>query len=207
MQFMRDKANDMRDMDRVLESIRRSEGAILIETCREIEGKYVDYLTELVGKEVIAVEPLIGELAGGDAKDDEGEIMGWLEKRKCGSVVFVSFGSECFQSKEEMEEVEGGLELATEEVGFVWVARFPGGDTEKPSLAEALPEGFFERTKDRGMEVQGWAPQAKILMHPSTVGLCQQSDQTRGHQFRVILHTNFFAFTFAFLSFDVNLKW
>ncbi|KAI6669873.1 hypothetical protein NL676_004758 [Syzygium grande] len=170
MQFMRDKANGTRDMDRVLESIRRSEGAILIKTCREIEGKYVDYLAELVGKKVIAVGPLIQEPARGDARDDEGEILGWLEERESGSVVFVSFGSECFLSKEEMEEVARGLELASEEVGFVWVVRFPGGDTESVSIVEALPEGFLERTKDRGMVVQGWAPQAKILMHPRTGG-------------------------------------
>ncbi|KAF8009456.1 hypothetical protein BT93_J0446 [Corymbia citriodora subsp. variegata] len=170
MQFVHSKTNGVRDMDRALESIRRSEGAILINTCREIEGKYVDYLAELFGKEVITVGPLIQEPAEGDARDDEGEIMGWLEGRERGSVVFLSFGSECFLSKEEMEEVARGLELASEEVGFVWVVRFPGGDTERVSLAEALPEGFLERTKDRGMVVQGWAPQTKILMHSSTGG-------------------------------------
>lgn len=172
MQFMRDEVDGTRDMDRVLESIRRSDGAILIKTCREIEGKYMDYLAELVGKEVVAVGPLIQEPAGGDTRDDEGEIMGWLEERESGSVVFVSFGSEYFLSKEEMEEVARGLELASEEVGFVWVVRFPEGGGESASVVEALPEGFLERRKDRGMVIQGWAPQAKILMHPSTGGSC-----------------------------------
>ncbi|XP_030522375.1 UDP-glucosyltransferase 29-like [Rhodamnia argentea] len=170
MQFIRNKVNGTRDMDRVLESIRRSEGAILIKTCREIEGKYMDYLAELVGKEVVAVGPLIQEPAGGDTRDDEGGIMGWLEERESGSVVFVSFGSECFLSKEEMEEVAQGLALASEDVGFVWVVRFPGGGGESASVVEALPEGFLERTKDRGMVIQGWAPQAKILAHPNTGG-------------------------------------
>lgn len=127
-------------------------------------------LAKLIGKEVVAVTPLNREPAGGDARDDEGEIMGWLEGRERGSVVFVSFGSEYFLSKEEMEEMARGLELASEEVGFVWVVRFPGGDGETVSLVEALPEGFLERTEDRGMVVQGWAPQAKILMHPSIGG-------------------------------------
>ncbi|XP_039159625.1 flavanone 7-O-glucoside 2''-O-beta-L-rhamnosyltransferase-like [Eucalyptus grandis] len=152
MQFVHNKANGTKDMDRLLESIRRSEGAILIKTCREIEGKYVDYLAKLVGKEVIAVGPLIQEPAAGDARDDEGEIMRWLEERESGSVVFVSFRSECFLSKEEMEEVAHGLELASEEAGFVWVVRLSGGDGERVSV-EALPEGFQERTKDRGMVV------------------------------------------------------
>ncbi|XP_010031469.2 UDP-glucosyltransferase 29 [Eucalyptus grandis] len=127
-------------------------------------------LAKRIGKEVVAVRPLNREPAGGNARDDEGEIMGWLEGRERGSVVFVSFGSECFLSKEEMEEMARGLELASEEVGFVWVVRFPGGDGETVSLVEALPEGFLERTEDRGMVVQGWAPQAKILMHPSIGG-------------------------------------
>lgn len=84
MQFMHDKPNGTGDMDRVLESIRRSKGEILIKTCRDIEGKNLDYLAGL---------GLIQEPAGRDARDDEGEIMGSLEARESGSVVFVPFGS------------------------------------------------------------------------------------------------------------------
>ncbi|XP_039159313.1 flavanone 7-O-glucoside 2''-O-beta-L-rhamnosyltransferase-like [Eucalyptus grandis] len=157
MQFVHNKANGTKDMDRLLESIRRSEGAILIKTCREIEGKYVDYLAELVGKEVIAVGPLIQESAGGDARDDEGEIMRWLEERESGSVVFVSFRSVCFLSKEEMEEVAHGLELASEEAGFVWVVRLSGGDGERVSV-EALPEGFW-----RGPRTEAWWSADELL--------------------------------------------
>ncbi|KAI6669863.1 hypothetical protein NL676_004748 [Syzygium grande] len=69
-----------------------------------------------------------------------------------------------------MEEVARGLELASVDAGLVLVVRFPGGDRESVSFVEALPEGFLERTKDRGMMVQEWAPRAKILMHPSAGG-------------------------------------
>jgi len=40
--------DDTRDMDQVLESIKRSESAILVRTCREINGRFVDYLADLV---------------------------------------------------------------------------------------------------------------------------------------------------------------
>ena len=53
--------------------------------------------------------------------------------------MFVSFGSEYFLSKEEMEEIAHGLELR--KVDFIWVVMFPVG--EKINLEEALPEGLF----------------------------------------------------------------
>lgn len=46
--------------------------------------------------------------------------------------------------------------------------RFPAGD--KVSLEMALPEGFLDKVEDRGMVVEGWAPQTKILEHPSIGG-------------------------------------
>lgn len=38
------------------------------------------------------------------------------------------------------------------------------------SVDEALPEGFLERVGERGIVVEGWAPQAKILEHESIGG-------------------------------------
>ncbi|GMP25029.1 hypothetical protein CsSME_00002084 [Camellia sinensis var. sinensis] len=59
--------------------------------------------------------------------------------------VFVSFGSEYFMSKEEIEEIAHGLQLS--KVNFRWVVRFPMG--EKVELEEALPKGFIERVGER----------------------------------------------------------
>lgn len=44
------------------------------------------------------------------------------------------------------------------------------GTANITSLHEVLPEGFQERVAERGMVVEGWAPQAKILGHPSIGG-------------------------------------
>ncbi|KAL0348719.1 UNVERIFIED_CONTAM: UDP-glucosyltransferase 29 [Sesamum angustifolium] len=51
---------------------------------------------------------------------------------------------------------------------FSEIMRFPIG--EKSSIEEALPAGFLQTVKDRGIVVPGWAPQTRILAHPSTGG-------------------------------------
>ncbi|KAI6669870.1 hypothetical protein NL676_004755 [Syzygium grande] len=160
MRFTHDKANGTRDMDRVLESTRRSEGEILIKTCRDIEGKNVDYLAGL---------GLIQEPARGDARDDKGGDNGVPrgERERLGGVRNIR--EPCFLSKEEMEEVARGLELASVDAG-AGVGGEVSWRRQSVSFVEALPEGFLERTKDRGMVVQEWAPRAKILMHLSTGG-------------------------------------
>ncbi|KAL9419240.1 hypothetical protein AB3S75_037069 [Citrus x aurantiifolia] len=65
-----------------------------------------------------------------------------------------------------MEDIALGLELS--EVNFIWVVRFPCG--AKAKADEELPESFLERTKERAMVIEGWAPQMKILGHPSIKG-------------------------------------
>ncbi|XP_073147608.1 beta-D-glucosyl crocetin beta-1,6-glucosyltransferase-like [Henckelia pumila] len=140
-----------------------SASCILVNTSAKIEGKYLSYLSELVKKEVVPVGFLIQEQGN---KSDDSEFLDWLSKKNTNSVVFVSFGSEYFLTKKEMEEVALGLESSG--VSFIWVVRFPEG--EKVDLDDALPQGFQKRVGDRGMLVEGWAPQAKILKHPSVGG-------------------------------------
>ncbi|XP_057466538.1 UDP-glucosyltransferase 29-like [Actinidia eriantha] len=99
-------------------------------------------------------------------EDDDGGIIDWLKKKEKGSTVFVSFGTEYFLSQHEMEEIALGLELSG--VNFIWVLRFPMGSNT--SVERALPLGFLERVGERGLVVEGWAPQVKILRHPSVGG-------------------------------------
>ncbi|KAA8534524.1 hypothetical protein F0562_032041 [Nyssa sinensis] len=155
--------NDGKDKDRLIEAVERSCNIIFLKTFRKIEGKYIDYLSVLIGKKIVPVGPLVQELV---EEDEHTEIIQWLDKKDESSSVFVSFGSEYFLSKEELEEVARGLELS--KINFIWVVRFPVG--ERIRVEEALPEGFVERVKDRGLVVEGWAPQARILRHSSTGG-------------------------------------
>ena len=53
---------------------------------------------------------------------------------------------------------------------FLWVVKSPLNSNTEPDLEVLLPEGFLERTKDRGVVVKSWAPQSAILSHESIGG-------------------------------------
>lgn len=164
---------DKEERDKATLGFERSDKIVLIKGFREIEGRYIDYVTELVGKKFVPVGPLVQEASPDERDGDErDEIFSWLDKRdKEKSTVFVSFGSEYFLSKEDMDEIAYGLELSN--VNFIWVVRFPniGPKNGVNGLIEqTLPEGFIERVGDRGKIVEGWAPQTKILEHTKIGG-------------------------------------
>ncbi|GAV83744.1 LOW QUALITY PROTEIN: UDPGT domain-containing protein, partial [Cephalotus follicularis] len=158
----------------------RSFGIILIKSFKEIEAKYLDYLSASTNKKIVPVGSLVR-----DPFDEYNEKMKifeeWLDKKEQSSTVFVSFGSEYFLSMGEIKEVALGLELSK-----VLVVRFPMG--EKISIEEALPNGFLERVGERGTVVEGWAPQARILSHSSIggfVGHCGWSSVMESMKFGV----------------------
>ncbi|XP_015876312.3 UDP-glucosyltransferase 29-like [Ziziphus jujuba] len=147
-----------------LQFYERSCNIVLIRSFRELEGKYMDYLFATFGKKIVPVGPLVPDP---DHDDNEGmDIIKWLDEKEKSSTVFVSFGSECYPSKEDMKEIAHGLELS--KVNFIWVVRFPKG--EKMKLEDALPSGFLERVREKGLVVQNWAPQVKILAHVNIGG-------------------------------------
>lgn len=160
--------NDLKDASRFLQALERSHKILMVKSCEEIEGKYFDFVSSLLGKKVVPVGTLVQDPTDGDGDDPlENEIIiKWLDEKEERSVVFVSFGSEYFLTGEERHKIARGLEMSG--VSFVWVVRFPNG--ENMSIREALPEGFLERTSQSGKVVEGWAPQAKILRHPSIGG-------------------------------------
>nr|BAI44133.1 flavonoid glycosyltransferase UGT94F1 [Veronica persica] len=147
----------------ILGSLNSSSEIILLKTSKELEKKYIDYLSFLCRKQIIPTGLLI---ANSDEKD-EPEIMQWLDEKSERSTVYISFGSECFLSKEQIEEVAKGLELSN--VNFIWIIRFPEGKNSM-TVENALPEGFLERVKGRGMVIWKFAPQTRILAHKSIGG-------------------------------------
>ncbi|KAL3649965.1 hypothetical protein CASFOL_006368 [Castilleja foliolosa] len=133
---------------------------LLVNTSREMEGKYMDYLSELMSKKIVPVGALVRDPSVDNGGiDDLDTIMEWLGSKEENSTVFVSFGTEYFLKKEEIEEVAGGLEMSG--LNFIWVLRFS---------KEELPEGFIERVGERGRVVEKWAPQTRILRHSSVGG-------------------------------------
>ncbi|KAK1391953.1 Glycosyltransferase [Heracleum sosnowskyi] len=151
----------------VISCIEKSSKVILIKGFNEIEGKYIKYLSTLCGKKVVPVGPLVQEPAADNIENESLEIIKWLDKKEKASTVFVSFGTEYFLSDEDFEAIAQGL--LQSEVNFIWSVRFPLG--ENISLVDKLqPLGFYEKVGDRGMVVEGWVPQAKILGHSSIGG-------------------------------------
>ncbi|PIN10276.1 UDP-glucuronosyl and UDP-glucosyl transferase [Handroanthus impetiginosus] len=140
---------------------------ILMNSSREIEGKYMDYLSKLINMKIVPVGAFVQyPNIEGESTDGDSDIMDWLAKKDKFSSVLVSFGSEYFLKKEEIEEIANGLEHSN--VNFILLIRFPKGEEMK--VEEALPQGFLERVGERGRIVEKWAPQAKILGHSSIGG-------------------------------------
>uniref|UniRef100_K4AKZ1 Glycosyltransferase n=1 Tax=Setaria italica TaxID=4555 RepID=K4AKZ1_SETIT len=82
----------------------------------------------------------------------------WLDTQPDRSVVF-------------LREMARGLENSGQR--FLWVVRNPPehqSNSAEPDLGSLLPEGFLERTRERGFVVKNWAPQSEVLRHPSIEG-------------------------------------
>ncbi|KAJ9675967.1 hypothetical protein PVL29_024777 [Vitis rotundifolia] len=121
---------------------------------------------------VYCVGPLI-------SNPDEGEsqhaCLTWLDSQPSKSVVFLCFGSRGSFSAEQVKQIAKGLENSGQR--FLWVVKNPPKDNSKQSeeadeidLECLMPEGFLERTRERGMVVKLWAPQVAVLKHPSVGG-------------------------------------
>lgn len=149
----------------IIGCIEKSTEVVLIKGFNEIDEKYIKYLSSLCGKKIVPVGPLVQEPTNNEVENLE--TIKWLEKKEKASTVFVSFGSEYFLSNEDFEAIAEGLLQSN--VNFIWVVRFPLG--EKISLEDKLQQiGFYDKVGDRGMVVEGWVPQAKILGHPNIGG-------------------------------------
>ncbi|TMW88510.1 hypothetical protein EJD97_018479 [Solanum chilense] len=146
------------DRDKVTES----DKFVLVHSTKSIDGKYMDYLCGTGQAKVVPIGTESREDGVGDVDKIDIELVKWLEKKTEHSTVYVSFGSEYFLSKEEMEEVAYGLEVSG--VDFIWVVRYQKGEQLE------LPQGFKERIGDRGRIIEGWAPQQRILKHSSIGG-------------------------------------
>ncbi|XP_031257639.1 UDP-glycosyltransferase 83A1-like [Pistacia vera] len=84
----------------------------------------------------------------------------WLDQQPPQSVIYVAFGSFTVFDQSQFQELALGLELTNRP--FLWVVRPDITDAAN----EAYPKGFQERVAVRGQMI-GWAPQQKVLSHPS----------------------------------------
>ncbi|KAG8055520.1 hypothetical protein GUJ93_ZPchr0001g30066 [Zizania palustris] len=167
-----------KEQDRTYGRIMEASG-VLVNTYEWLEARAVSAFREgacfpgLPTPPVYCVGPL---LATGEEKAREAnrhECLAWLDTQLDLSVVFLCFGSMGSFPAAQLKEIARGLESSGHR--FLWVVRNPRQDPsnlleqpQEPDLAALLPEGFLERTRDRGMVVKSWAPQAEVLRHTAT---------------------------------------
>jgi UDP-N-acetylglucosamine:LPS N-acetylglucosamine transferase len=150
---------------------------ILINTFEELEPKAMTALRSGLSSHkmppIYCIGPLITQ---GDDKSSEGkhECLTWLDSQLKQSVVFLCFGSMGAFSPQQVKEIAIGLENSGQR--FLWVVKIQDDPAKllesqlDPDLDTILPDGFLDRTKDRGMVVKSWAPQAQVLEHKSVGG-------------------------------------
>ena len=100
------------------------------------------------------------------------ECLLWLDSQPSKNVVFLCFGGAGSFSVEQLKEIAIGLERSGHR--FLWVVRIQNSNSRNSNcvdVSDVFPEGFLERTKERGMViVEGWAPQVEVLSHEAVGG-------------------------------------
>ena len=125
---------------------------------------------------LIAADDRSGGGGGGGGGSGIPECLTWLESQPKRSVLFLCFGSLGLFSEEQLKEIAVGLERSGQR--FLWVVRSPPSKDPsrrflappEPDLNSLLPDGFLDRTKERGLMVKSWAPQVAVLNHASVGG-------------------------------------
>ncbi|CAH8353143.1 unnamed protein product [Eruca vesicaria subsp. sativa] len=159
--------------DKIFESDIDSYG-VIVNSFEELEVDYVREYKKARGGKVWCVGPvaLCNNLEldkvkrGNKASISQDQCLQWLDLQKKGSVLYVCLGSLCNLTLAQLKELGLGLEESNKP--FIWVIRERGKYGE---LAKWIQEsGFEERIKDRGLVINGWAPQLFILSHASVGG-------------------------------------
>ncbi|CAI9758692.1 unnamed protein product [Fraxinus pennsylvanica] len=100
--------------------------------------------------------------SGGHFWPQDSTCLEWLDQHPSQSVIYVAFGSFTVFNETQFQELALGLEQMNKP--FLWVVR-QDIDTVKSTLPN-MPEGFEDRVRNLGLMVS-WAPQQKVLSHPS----------------------------------------
>ncbi|XP_078161199.1 putative UDP-glucosyl transferase 73B6 [Carex rostrata] len=138
---------------------------IVVNTFRALEKEYCKEYERIQSKRAYFIGPVslcnASNVDGVIHRGGKGDVgcLRWLDSKEDGSVVFVSFGSQCYFKSEQLHELAIGLEHSRR--NFLWVVR---GD----NMEEWMPDGWEDRIAGRGFLVKGWAPQVAVLSHPAT---------------------------------------
>nr|UTO68661.1 UDP-glucosyltransferase 10 [Isatis tinctoria] len=157
-------------------SFRKMKG-ILVNTIAELEPHALELFSgdgDL--PRAYPVGPVLHLESGSDNSNDDGkqsEILRWLDDQPAKSVVFLCFGSMGGFNEEQTREIAVALDRSGHR--FLWSLRRASPDILKQGpgdytdVDEVLPEGFLDRTLERG-KIIGWAPQVAVLAKPAIGG-------------------------------------
>jgi flavonol-3-O-glucoside L-rhamnosyltransferase len=134
----------------------------IIKSCAEMEGHYIDYLSEQFGKPVLVTGPVVPEPPQGMLEERWAT---WLSSFPDNTIKFSSFGSETFLPVSAVTELLLGLEATGRP--FLAMLNFPKGVDAEAELMARVPLGFEERVRGRGVVHTGWMPQQRVLHHRS----------------------------------------
>ncbi|KAK9757478.1 hypothetical protein RND81_01G164900 [Saponaria officinalis] len=152
----------------------RATKGILVNTYVELESFGIGTLMNSADQKMPIIYP-VGPILklddrirdGGPDNVEEKSIMEWLHGQPKSSVVFLCFGTKGCFDEEQVKEIANGLDTSGHR--FLWALRKPSAPNDNEIYLEALPDGFLDRTSDRG-KIIGWAPQVAILAHPAIGG-------------------------------------
>lgn len=158
--------SDVSDFERHAEVVQGCH-LLVARTCPEFEPESLNLLKNLLKKPVLPM----GLLPPSEPQEDGDErwevLKQWLNRKEDNSVVYIALGSELSVGQEWMHELAWGIEKSG--LPFIWVVN------DRPLVEGRLgsgiiPSGFETRVSDRGLVWRGWAPQLRILAHPSVGG-------------------------------------
>ncbi|XP_058736441.1 UDP-glycosyltransferase 83A1-like [Vicia villosa] len=120
----------------------------------------LEHATFSISPKILSIGPLMShenESNKSSFWQEDTTCLDWLDQHPPRSVVYVSFGSLAIMDQNQFNELALGLDLVNKP--FLWVVR-PSNDNK---IKYAYPNEFVG---NKG-KIVGWAPQKKILNHPS----------------------------------------
>ncbi|KAL6987295.1 hypothetical protein U1Q18_013046 [Sarracenia purpurea var. burkii] len=173
-EFIRRNSGKLNGILDQMKEAQLSARGVLVNTFEEMEPSYVEGYKKNVTEKTWCIGPV--SLCNKETTDkfdrgnaaaiDEHDCLKWLDSKNPGSVVYACFGSLCHISAPQLIEIGLGLEASARP--FIWIIR--GADKSAELEKWLAEERFEERNKEKGLVIQGWAPQVLILSHPAVGG-------------------------------------
>jgi hypothetical protein len=134
---------------------------VVCNTFEEIESEALDLVPNALPVGPLGAPPPSSSSAAGQFWAEDMTCLAWLDAQARGSVIYVAFGSFTVFDARRFQELADGLELTGRP--FLWAVRpnFTDG-----VVGEGWLDAFKRRVEGKGLVV-GWAPQQRVLSHPS----------------------------------------